>query len=523
MVRITAVVWACVLVLSACDREPTSPETAPPAVSAAPSSRETACENLAALALPDATITLAAVVPAGAFALPGPSPFGPGPDFSGLPAFCRVAATLVPVADSSIKIEVWMPAAGWNGKFMGTGNGGAAGAIFYGDMILPLTRGYAVANTDTGHEGGGADWSFAVGHPEKLVDSGYRAVHEMTVQAKAIVAAHYGTAPSRAYWSGCSMGGRQGLMEAQRFPADYDGIVARAPANSWVPLMTHSILVEQAMTDPAGALSSAKLPLMREGAIAACDARDGVTDRVVTDPPSCAFDPGILECTAGGDTATCLTSREVDAVRGIYRGPVNARTGEGIMPGPEPGSELEWAAYTPAAFPIASNFFRDVVFADPGWDLFAFDFDADVARAREVTDVMFDAASPDVSAFVARGGKLILWHGWTDGLIPARNTVDYYDSVVATLGADTAADHVRLFMAPGVNHCAGGEGAAEFDYVSALEGWVEQGTAPERLVASRALEGGGMRTRALCAHPQVARYDGTGNPEDAASYECAAP
>jgi feruloyl esterase len=522
--RMTVAALAGVLTLAACDRgqdaeEPSATAAAP----ASPAQAPTACEDLASLALPGTTIMAATMVAAGAFTPPGPAaPFGPPIDYTGLPAFCRVAAIVSPVPDSEIKFEVWLPAEGWNGKFMGTGNGGAAGAVLHFAMAEPLGAGYAVANTDTGHEGGPADWTFAVGHPEKLIDSGYRAVHEMTVQAKAIVGAHYGTAPTRSYWNGCSMGGRQGLVEAQRYPDDYDGIAASAPASPWVPLMMHSLVTEQVMTDPAGALPPAKLPLIRDAAIAACDAQDGVTDRVTTNPETCAFDPGVLACT-GNDTSMCLTSHEVEAVRRVYRGPVNPRTGEQIAPGPTPGSELEWAAYTPAAFPIASNLMRDVVFEDPGFDLFAFDFDDDVARARQAVDAILDASNPDLSAFVARGGKLILWHGWADGLIPARSTINYYDSVVATLGSDTAASHVRLFLAPGVNHCQGGEGPSTVDYMTALDRWVESGTAPASIIATRPLDGGGTRTRPLCAHPEVARYKGTGDTDDAASFECAAP
>jgi feruloyl esterase len=443
-------------------------------------------------------------------------------DFSKLPAFCRVTATLSPSPDSAVKMEVWLPAGNWNGRFVGTGNGGAMGAIFYWEMIEPLMRGYAVANSDTGHEGGPFDWSFAVGHPEKVVDNAWRGVHEMTVQAKSIVAAHYGRKPARAYWSGCSTGGRQGLLEAQRFPEDYDGVAVRAPANHWIPLMSYSLLVQQALTDPAGALSPAKLPVIREAAIAACDAGDGVTDRVIGDPERCNFDPVTLACKAE-DAPTCLTDREVELVRGIYRGPVNPRTGEQILPGAAPGSELEWGALTPAAFPIAPNFMRDVVFQKPDWDPLSFDFDKDVARAREVTDALFDASNPDLGAFAARGGKVVLWHGWTDGLIPAAGTVDYHNRVVAKLGKDKAAEHVRLFMAPGVNHCAGGEGAAMFDHLGALDNWIEKGSAPERLIASRKLESGGERTRPLCAWPKVARYKGAGNTDDAANFDCVMP
>lgn len=480
-----------------------------------------ACEELAALSLPDAAITAATVVEAGAFKLPAPPPPFGAPDFSTLPAFCRVAATLTSSADSSIKMEVWLPLENWNGKFMGTGNGGAMGAIFHWEMHGPLARGYAVANTDTGHEGGPFDWSFAVGHPEKVVDNAWRAVHQMTVQAKAIVAAHYGRKPQRSYWSGCSTGGRQGLLEAQRFPEDYDGMVIQAPANHWVGLMSYSLLVQQALTDPAGALPPAKLPLIREAAIAACDAADGITDRLIGNMQQCKFDPGALAC-ATGDGPDCLAAHEVEAARRVYRGPVNPRSGELILPGASPGSELEWGAYTPTAFPIAQNFMRDIVFRQPAWDPLGFDFDADLARARAVADKLYDASSPDLSEFVARGGKIILWHGWSDGIIPARGTVDYYNKAVAALGAGKAAGHLRLFMAPGVNHCRGGEGADRFDHIGALEDWIEHGRAPGRLIAARKLESGAERTRPLCPWPQYARYRGTGDGEDAASYDCVA-
>jgi feruloyl esterase len=311
-------------------------------------------------------------------------------------------------------------------------------------------------------------------------------------------------------------------MEMLRFPEDYDGLAVRAPASPWVPLLSYSLLVQRALTDPAGALPPAKLAVIREAAIRSCDGQDGVEDRVITDVERCNFDPAALAC-AAGDGPDCLTAREVETVRGIYRGPVNPRTGAAVSPGAAPGSEPEWGALSPAAFPIAQNFMRVVVFGKPDWDAFSYDFDADVARAREVGAPLFDAANPDISAFVARGGKLILWHGWTDGLVPARGTVEYYRQVVARLGADKAAGHVRLFMAPGVNHCAGGEGADRFDHLGAVENWVEHGVAPERLVASRRLESGGERTRPLCAYPQIARYRGAGNTDDAASFDCAAP
>ncbi len=483
----------------------------------------TQCEDLGGLQLKDTTITRAETVAAGAFVPPREFPWfgGPPADFipyDTLPSFCRVALSIEPVPDSDIKLEVWMPAQGWNGKFVGVGNGGFWGEIMYPRMSEPLIRGYAVASTDTGHEGAVDDGSFAVGHPEKLIDHGYRAIHEMTVRSKAIVAAHYGSAPQRSYWVGCSTGGRQGLMEAQRFPDDYDGISAGAPANNWVPLMASGIWITAALTDPAGGVPEAKLPVILNAAVAACDARDGVTDRVIGDPADCEFDPEILACESG-DAPACLTAGEVESLRRIYRGPVIPRTGEQIFPAVEPGSELELAAFL--RFRIYENYFRQLVVRDPAWDIRAFDYDRDLESAMEQEGGILAATDPDLSAFVARGGKLFLWHGWNDTLITPRNTIQYYEDVVATMGAERVKESVRLFMLPGVLHCSGGEGPSDVDHLSVLDEWVEDGKAPDRIVARRTLEGGGERTRPLCPHPQRARYSGTGSTDDAASFQCA--
>jgi feruloyl esterase len=477
------------------------------------------------MALPNTTITTAALVPPGAFVPPKPSEIAPGqppPDYTGLPAFCRVAATISPVPDSAINFEVWLPASGWNGKFVGIGNGGFSGQVFHFFMGDPLTRGYAVASTDTGHEGGSADASFALGHPEKLVDFGWRAVHETTVKSKAIVAAHYGTTPKRSYWTGCSSGGRQGLKEAQQFPADYDGIVAGAPAHNWIPLMAHAAQVQVTLTDPSAGVPPPKLELLKEAAIAACDARDGVKDRVVEEPRACSFDPARLRC-KGGDGPNCLTAAQVESARKIYAGVGSPRTGEKIYPGPEPGSEPSWFAFTPGVFPIAANYWRDIVIGDPKWQLSAFDLDTHVARARSMDSAGLTTTDANLKGFVGRGGKLLLWHGWTDGLIPARSSIDYYESVAAAMGADAIAESVKLFMAPGVDHCAGGEGTFVIDGLAAIDEWVERGRAPTRIVASRPLEGGKQRTRPLCPYPQVARYNGTGNTDDASSFACGPP
>ena len=471
--------------------------------------------------LPDAKITTASLVPAGGF-VPPPAP-PPGvtaqPAFAGVPAF---AASRPRRADAGLRDrEVWMPTEAWNGKLVGTGNGGFSGAIGYNVLAPLVTRGYAAAATNTGHDGGPADTAFAVGHPEKLADFGWRAVHEMTVKAKAIVAAHYGAAASRSYWSGCSTGGRQGLKEAQVFPEDYDAIAAGAPASNWVPLVAYGALVQQTNVDANAALSREKLVLLKEAAIKQCDARDGVTDRVINEPKTCAFDPTKLQCQAG-EGADCLTARQVESARKIYRGVVNPRTGTTLFSGPQPGSEPAWAGYQPGVFPIAANYWRDIVMKDPNWDLKTLDFDADLKRAYETETFGLAATEPNLARFVAHGGKLLLWHGMTDGLIPTQSSIDYYNDVIAANGADKVKDAVRLFLLPGVDHCRGGEGTYAFDDVAALDAWVEQNRAPDTLTASRPLDGGAQRTRPLCPYPQVARYKGSGNSDDAASFECAA-
>lgn len=481
------------------------------------------CEALSAIALPGATITKAERVEAGAFVAPPQADRPPVTvDYTALPAFCRVAATARPTADSAIKFEVWLPAQGWNGKFVAVGNGGFAGAIFYFAMAEPLRRGYAVAGSDTGHEGGGADVSFAVGHPEKLVDFAWRAAHEMTVKSKTVIAAHYSAPPRRSYWTGCSAGGRQGLKEAQRFPDDFDGIAAAAPATTWVPLMAYAAKVQQLITNPTAGLGGAQLALLKEAAIQACDARDGVTDRVVEDPPRCTFDPGALACTPTS-AAACLTPAQVEAARSIYAGVVHPRTSERIFPGPAPGGELQWGAFAPGIFPIGANYWRDLVMRDTAWSPAKLDLDKDLALARSLDTAGLDTSDPNLSAFVARGGKLLLWHGWTDGLIPAQSTIDYYEKVSAALGAGPAQDAVRLFMVPGVDHCAGGEGTFQIDTLAAIDAWVESGKAPEQLVASRPLAKGASRTRPLCAFPLVARYRGQGSTDQASNFACEPP
>jgi feruloyl esterase len=328
----------------------------------------TTCEDLASLKLPDTTITLAQSVAAGAFT-PPPDPFGfpPAVPFKNVPAFCRVTGIIKPTSDSNIQFEVWMPSAGWNGKLQGIGNGGFAGTIPYSALSLPIARGYAIATTDTGHVGGDASW--ALGHPEKLVDFGYRAIHETAVRAKAILHAFYGARPQRSYFSSCSNGGRQALMEAQRYPADYDGIIAGAPANFWTHLLSAAAWDVQALSDPASYIPASKLKAIEAAALAACDARDGVTDGVIDVPTKCGFDPSTLLC-AGPESDSCLTEPQVAALKKLYAGPRNSQ-GEQVFPGYPPGSETGpggWGLWITGAKPggsllsfFATQYFRNMV------------------------------------------------------------------------------------------------------------------------------------------------------------------
>ena len=327
------------------------------------------CESLASIKLLNTTIISANVVAAAAFTPPDAGGFGIGArpvftQFATLPAFCRVTATLAPSSDSDIKIEIWMPASGWNGKLQSIGNGGWAGSISYWGMAWALLDGYATAGTDTGHTGNSG--KFAFGHPEKLVDFGYRSVHEMTVAAKAIVAAFYSQAPARSYWNGCSTGGRQGLAEAQLYPADYDGIIAGAPANYMTHLQAWGLWVTEAVhKDEASYISPEKYPAIHKAVLEACDALDGLKDGLIGDPRRCHFDPKVLTC-KDADGPTCLTTAQVDVVRKLYSAATNPRTGQEIFPGFEPGSELGWAAMAgPRPFPYAVELFKYVVGRTP--------------------------------------------------------------------------------------------------------------------------------------------------------------
>jgi feruloyl esterase len=480
------------------------------------------CDSLAALTLKDATISRVQLVAAGTFSPPGEQQAvrAPATAFKDLPEFCRVAATLTPSADSDIKVEVWLPANGWNGKFQAVGNGGWAGAISYPAMASAIRAGYASASTDTGHVGGRG--TFALGHPEKLIDFAWRSEHEMTETAKAVIHAFYGTAPKRSYWNGCSTGGRQGLKEAQKFPDDYDGIIAGAPANRtaislWI---AHAVL-----KDPASYIPPAKYPIIHQAALAACDAVDGLKDGLIDDPTKCRFDPKVLLCN-GSDNPSCLTAPQVTAAKKIYSPAINPFTGQQLFSSLVPGTELGWGVQALGPDPSANIYdqYRYVVFKDPDWDWKTFNFDSDVVRGDLPENLIMNATDPNMKPFFSHGGKLLLYHGWSDPNVPALNTIKYYNSVVDNLGGTSnAGNSVRLFLEPGMGHCGGGEGPNVFDTIGALERWVEQGQAPETLTASHITNGNVDRTRPLCPYPQVARYKGTGSIDDASNFMCAAP
>jgi feruloyl esterase len=481
----------------------------------------TACDKLARLAVPNATITQAQMVRAGAFTAPDAK--GEGAAFQELPAFCRVAATLKPSSDSDIKIEVWMPAVGWNGKFLAVGNGAFNGNIAYPALRAALARGYAASSTDTGHAGGGARW--AVGHPEKVVDYGWRAVHEMATASKQIIASHYDRGPSLSYWNGCSAGGRQAMKAAQRFPADFDGIIAGSPGLDWTSRAGQAMRVAKELESREDArLLQPHRQLLHAAVVNACDALDGVKDGLIENPERCMFDPGVLECRDSTGTA-CLTKAQVETVRLIYSSPANPKTRRAIA-GLAPGSELGWTdlGWTASARDTGLDQFRFIVFGDPSWTIQSFKFDSDIVRAEETDRDTINALDPNLKPFIDRGGKLIQYHGWSDPQISPLNSTQYYSRVLEKLGgASKVNGSYRLFMAPGMGHCGGGEGPSQFDMVSALEQWVEHGRAPDQIIASQSAKGVTVRTRPLCPYPQVAVYKGTGSTDEAANFACKAP
>lgn len=494
----------------------------------------TSCADLSKLTLTHTTIERAETVTS-----------GEAQNIKNLPSFCRVAGTIRPSTDSDIRFEVWMPSTGWNGKFQGVGNGGYAGSIGFGGLGGAIRQGYAAASTDTGHTAGqGIDASWALHHPEKIIDYGHRAIHQTAVQGKAIVTAFYGSAPRRCYFNSCSNGGRQALMEAQRYPEDYDGIISGAPANNFTQLLSGFVWDMKAiLTEPADYIPVAKLKAIQGAVLEACDAGDGVKDGVLEQPPACAVKLESLRC-QGADSESCLTTAQLTALKKIYSGPVDSK-GRVLFPGFSPGGEADAGGWGPwivgkereqsAQFGFGTQLFKNMVYSDPQWDYRTFDVDRDMKAAKAKMGPVLDATDPDLRPFLKRGGKLILYHGWCDAAIPAQSTIDYYRSVEKKIGAKAAQSGVRFFLAPGVQHCGGGAGpnlfgqagpsggSAESDVNAALERWVEQGIAPEQIIATRRSGGAVERTRPLCAYPKVARWKGSGSTDEAANFACALP
>jgi feruloyl esterase len=494
------------------------------AISDLPASGQTpsvSCESLGALKPLHTTVTRAQGVRAGAFT----GPAGRGSDreavFKSLPAFCRVEATIRPVTDSEINIEVWLPVSGWNGKLQSVGNGAWAGTINYPGLSTAVAGDYAAAATDTGHSGNTG--SFAIGHPEKVVDFAYRSVHEMTVAAKAIITAFYGNPARYSYWNGCSIGGRQALAEAQRYPNDYEGILAGAPANYVTHLQGQQVwAAQQAHLSEASVIPPAKLAALHEAALAACDALDGVKDGVIEDPTRCHFDPKVLLCKAN-DGPSCLTAPQMELALKLYAGPRVPTTGKQIFPGLEPGSEIGWSSLAgrePMA--LAVETYQYLVHQDARWNYQTFELEKDIALADRTLAATMNSTNPHLDRFFEHGGKLLLYHGWADPGIAPENSVNYYTSVIELAGAD-AADSIRLFMVPGMGHCRGGDGTDTFDGIGALDQWVASGKAPDQIVASRVRKGVIDRSRPLCPYPQVARYKGAGSTDDASHFACGAP
>ncbi|WP_436307365.1 tannase/feruloyl esterase family alpha/beta hydrolase [Variovorax sp. LjRoot290] len=504
-----------------------------PAQPASPS-----CASLAGTTLADTTFTTAEDVPAGKFVTPT------GATLNDVPAFCRLAATMKPIAESNIKVELWMPA-NWNGKFLGTGNGGAGGAIRYNDLAVGLRRGYAVANTDMGTGPDGV--STMVGKMEKVVDYGHRSTHLVTTLSKALLKQFYAAAPSRSYFMGCSTGGAQGVAEAIRYPKDYDGIVVGAMGHNRVPAHVAGLwayaVTQQDMTTY---FTPEKRKLWADKVMASCDAVDGLTDGVIGRPDKCTVDPAVLQCTSG-DGPDCLSAGQVGALRKIYAGPSHSVTGEKIYPGFLRGTELSFSTAVPSPTSISEggNFPFQWIWGT-NWNWRTFDFGTDVDVMRNALNFAVDNTSGDLSAFKGRGGKMILFQGLADPVAAPEESLNYLQTVEKTLPGQSN-QFVKLFNVPGMGHCRGGVGPNYFgnwsggpavpfpqkatdpteDLLAAMEQWVENGRVPNEIIATKYAgnqpTGAVERTMPLCAWPKVSKYKGTGDVDSAASFSCVDP
>ena len=500
------------------------------ASAAAVSTPATSCESLQSMSTPQVAITVESVAagPATAPGAPpaaaragGPAPAGRagGAGAPPLPAYCRVKMVLKPTADSKINAELWLPTQTWNGRFMAVGNGGFGGSIQgFGERQTALRLGYATAGDDTGHDEAteGPGGMFALGHPEKIVDFAYRAVHEMTATSKKVVDRFYGSAPQFSYFKGCSTGGRQAVMAAQRYPDDFDGIIAGALANRHIQMHTSGVSRSIDLTRrPEGAIPAAKAQMVTKAVMDACDT---TKDGFLNNPRACSFDFAKLAC-KGADADSCLTAPQLKTVEAFYGGTKNSK-GELIFSGQARGNPLPALRGIQAGGVPGGGFdtVRIWAFQDASYDWNKFDLDRDMPFINSKVGFV-DAVNPDLSKFKAHGGKLLLYAGWGDTTITPENTVLYYESVLGKMGKEQG-DFTRLFMVPGMAHCRGGEGPNTFDSIGTMEAWREKGVTPTQITGFNPQS---SLSRPLCSYPQYAKYKGTGNTKDAANWVCTAP
>jgi hypothetical protein len=482
------------------------------------------CQGLVSGTIEGGTITAAQLVAAGKFSPPPSDPTsGTGADpalYEKLPAFCRVEAALKPSSNSDIRIEVWLPTSGWNGKLVESGNGAFSPALSYNVMAQMLSQGYAATSSNTGHTGNSA--AFAVGHPEKIIDFGYRAVHVDAVAAKAIANAFYDKAVDKSYFQGCSTGGRQAYGAVQHFPDDFDGIVAGAPGINF----THQTAAELAIVlqihkDPSLLISHDQLNMLHAAVLQACDAEDGIKDGVIENPLRCNFDPASLEC-RGTDTLSCLMAGQVKLARQIYDG-VHDSSGKLVFGGLPKGTEATWGNTLIRTDPMAYGVdaYRDVVLQNPAWDYLTLNVDTDIPAADARVGSIVNNYDPDLRPYFARGGKILGYQGWSDGMNSPLNHIGYYEKVATVMGgANALASSYRLFLVPGMEHCGGGEGTSSFDLLGVLDDWVVKRKAPDSIPAARIRNGNVDRTRPLCPYPRQAVYRGSGSTDDASNFSC---
>ena len=496
------------------------------ALASTPAAAQQPCESLKSVNIPNMTITS---VTAGS---PGYELPGQAGAMGNMPArkiqfpFCRIEAFSAPTSDSHIGLEVWLPAeANWNGKFLAAGNPGFIGSLSSAGLAGIMERGYVAGGTDTGHVDAGFEW--AIGHPEKWADWGYRAVHEMVVLTKTMAEKYYGRPIQYSYWNSCHNGGNQGLNEAQRYPDDFDGIVASDPA-FWIShLQPGSLYISWvALKDGVGGpgyIPPAKVTLLNKAAIAACDENDGLKDGLIEDPPKCKFDPASIQC-KGADSDSCLTAGQVDTAKKIYAG-AKFNDGTPIYSGFEPGSELNWNfMIEKEPFSVNLAYFKGMVFQDPDWDFHTFDVDRDTKLGIERTAKYVDGNNPDLRPFKESSGKLIIVSSWNSLALPPRQVSEYYKSVEKVMGGPRQTqDFARLFSIPGAGGCVVGENFKAFE---ALQEWVEKGKAPDQIIFNHTESGRGgkvYRTRPVCAYPKLSKYKGSGDINDAANFTCVSP